>query len=93
MYEETRKYFPLCEEAVSHTWLCNYSILNSLYMRKILFSFLSVYLYQKDEPEGVDPAGSGRADPRLTAQQTRGQGNPADSSLAIQKNLRVKNYL
>ncbi len=54
-----------------------------------------MYLYQKDEPEGVDPAGSGRADPRPTAQQTRGQGNSWENSLyRIQsKNLRVKNYL
>ncbi len=41
--EEMRKYFPIYEEeAVSHIRLCNCSILNSLYSRKILFSFLSV---------------------------------------------------
>jgi hypothetical protein len=28
IYEEMRKYFPLYEEAVSHIWLCNCSILN-----------------------------------------------------------------
>jgi hypothetical protein len=39
IYEEMRKYFPIYEEAV-----CNCSILNFLilYMRKFLFSFLSV---------------------------------------------------
>ncbi len=64
-------------------------------MREILFYFLSVYLYQKDEPEAVDPAGSGRADHRPTAQQTRGQGISGENSLYRRqsKNLRVKNYL
>ncbi len=31
------------EEAVSHIWLCNRSHLNSWYIRKIWFSFLSVW--------------------------------------------------
>jgi hypothetical protein len=35
------KYFPIYEEAGSHIWLCNCSILNFL-MRKIWFSFLSL---------------------------------------------------
>ncbi len=44
IYEKMRKYFPIYEEAVSHIWLCNCSILNFLiYMRKIWFSFLSVF--------------------------------------------------
>jgi hypothetical protein len=43
MYEEMRKYFPIYEEAVSHVWLCNCSILNFLIMRKIWFTFLSVH--------------------------------------------------
>ncbi len=30
IYEEMRKYFPIYEEAVSHIWLCNSSILNFL---------------------------------------------------------------
>ncbi len=30
IYEEMRKYFTLYEEAVSHIWLCNWSILNFL---------------------------------------------------------------
>ncbi len=30
IYEEMRKYFPIYEEAVSHIWLCNWSILNFL---------------------------------------------------------------
>ena len=55
---------------------------------KILFSFLSVYLYQKDEPEGVDPAGSGRADRRSTAQQTRGQGISGENSF-IESNPKI----
>ncbi len=42
---------------------------------------ICLYLYQKDEPEAVDPPGSGRADRRSTPQQTRGQGNPAENSL------------
>ncbi len=42
-YEEMRKYLTIYEEAVSHMWLCNRSLLNLLYMRKIQFSFLSVW--------------------------------------------------
>ncbi len=42
IYEEMRKYFPMYEEAVSHVWLCNCPTLNIL-IRKIWFSFLSVY--------------------------------------------------
>ncbi len=44
IYEEMRKYFPIYEETVNHIWLCNCSILNFLilYMRKILFYFLSL---------------------------------------------------
>jgi hypothetical protein len=42
--EEMRKYFVMYEEAVSRIRVCNLSLLDfiSLYMRKILFSFLSV---------------------------------------------------
>ncbi len=46
IYEEMPKFFPIYvqyEEAVSHIWLCTRSLLISLYMRKILFSFLSVW--------------------------------------------------
>jgi hypothetical protein len=64
-----REYFPIYEEAVSHILLYNCSILNFLilYMRKIRFSFLSVYPPRgehkdddaddngvHDEDEGVD---------------------------------------
>ncbi len=43
IYEEMSKYFPRYEEAVSHIWLCNCSILNSLYMRKFFsFFFISI---------------------------------------------------
>ncbi len=39
-----RKYFPIYEEAVSHIWLCNCSILNFLIYEEIFSSsFLSVY--------------------------------------------------
>ncbi len=31
IYEEMRKYFPISEEAVSHIWLCNCSIMNFLW--------------------------------------------------------------
>ncbi len=41
IYEKMRKYFSIYEEAVS-LWLCNWFWI-SLYMRKIWFSFLSVY--------------------------------------------------
>ncbi len=40
-----RKYFPKYEEAVSHTWLCNCSILNFLiYEENLIFFFISVLL-------------------------------------------------
>jgi hypothetical protein len=41
IYEEMRKFFPIYEEGVCHTCPC--TLLISLYMRKIIFSFLSVY--------------------------------------------------
>jgi hypothetical protein len=34
-----RKLFPISEEAVSYIWFCTWSLLISLYMRKILFLF------------------------------------------------------
>ncbi len=43
MYEGMRKFFTIYEEAVSHIWLWSRSLWISLYMRNILFSFLSVY--------------------------------------------------
>jgi hypothetical protein len=43
IYEEMRKYFPIYEEAVSHIWLCNCSILNFLiYEENLIFFFISV---------------------------------------------------
>ncbi len=43
IYEEMRKYVPMYEEAVSHIWLCNCSILNFLiYEGNFLFFFISV---------------------------------------------------
>ncbi len=47
IYEEMRKYFPIYEdeEAVSHIWLCNCSILNFLiYEDNLIFFFISVGL-------------------------------------------------
>ena len=44
IYEEMRKFFTIYEEAVSHIWLCKRSLWISLYMRKILFDFLSVWM-------------------------------------------------
>ncbi len=39
-YEKMRKYFPIYEEAVSHLWLCNCSILNFLmYEENLIFFF------------------------------------------------------
>ncbi len=43
IYEEIRKYLTIYKEAVSHIWLCTRSLWISLYMRKILCYFLSVY--------------------------------------------------
>jgi hypothetical protein len=44
IYGEMRKYFPMYEEAVSHTYdFATAPLWISLYMRKICFSFLSVY--------------------------------------------------
>ncbi len=49
--EEMFKYLTIYEEAVSHIRLCNQSLLNFLYMKKLLFSFLSVYsLYWQSFP-------------------------------------------
>ncbi len=42
IFEEKGKYLTIYEEAVSHIWLCTRSLLNSLNMRKIFFSFFSV---------------------------------------------------
>jgi hypothetical protein len=42
IYEEMRKNLPKYEEAVSHIWLCNCSILNFLiYEENIIFFFIS----------------------------------------------------
>jgi hypothetical protein len=43
IYEEMRKYFPIYEEASSHIWLCNCSIVNFLiYEENLIFFFISV---------------------------------------------------
>ncbi len=43
IYEEMWNYFPIYEEAVSHIWLCNCSILNFLiYEENLIFFFNSV---------------------------------------------------
>ena len=46
IYEEMRQYFPKYEEAVSHMWLCNCSILNFLIYGENLILFLSVRTHQ-----------------------------------------------
>ncbi len=48
IYEEMRKFFPIYEEADSNIWLCIRSLLISLCERKILFSFLSVFITNCD---------------------------------------------
>ncbi len=50
IYEKMRKYFTIYGEAVSHIWLCTRSFWISLYTRKILFYFLSVYSYSYIPP-------------------------------------------
>ncbi len=43
IYEERRKYFPMSEEAVSHIWLCNCSVLNFLiFEANLILLFISV---------------------------------------------------
>ena len=43
IYEEMRKYLVKYEEAVSHIWLCNCSILNfHIYEENLIFFFISV---------------------------------------------------
>ncbi len=37
VYEEMGKYFPMYEEAVSHIWICNCSILNFLIYEDFIF--------------------------------------------------------
>ncbi len=45
MYEEMRKYFTKYEEAFSHIWIGNCSILNFLiYEENLIFFFISVPL-------------------------------------------------
>ncbi len=44
IYEEKRKYLTINEEAVSHIWLCNAPFRITIYIRKIRFSFLSVWV-------------------------------------------------
>jgi hypothetical protein len=41
LYEEMRKYLTIYEEAVSHIWLCNWSLLNFLLYEEYFF-FISV---------------------------------------------------
>ncbi len=42
IYEVLRKYFPIYEEAVSHIWLCNCSILNfPIYEENFILFFIS----------------------------------------------------
>ncbi len=44
IYEEMCKYFPIYEEAGSHIWLCNCSIMNFLiYEENLIFFFISAY--------------------------------------------------
>ncbi len=46
IYEEMRQYLIIYEEAVSQTWLCTRApFWISLYMRKLLFYFLSVHYW------------------------------------------------
>ncbi len=45
IYEETRKYLVIYEEAVSHIWLCNRSHLNFLTWGKFCFLFYQCSLY------------------------------------------------
>ncbi len=47
IYEEMRKCLFIYEEAVSHTGLSNHSLWIFLYMRTIVFSFLSVYMKKR----------------------------------------------
>ncbi len=41
IFEEMRKYLVLYEEAVSHIWLCNRSLLDFLIFEEIFFFFIS----------------------------------------------------
>jgi hypothetical protein len=61
IYEEMRKFFSIYEEAVSHIWLCNCSILNFLiYEKNLIFFFISAgWLITKSlrflQPAGAEP--------------------------------------
>ncbi len=42
IYEEMRKYIPIYEEAISHIWLCNCSVLHfPIYEENLIFFFIS----------------------------------------------------
>jgi hypothetical protein len=45
-YEDMHKYLVICEEAVSHIWLCNCSLLDFLIYEEILFSFFISAMYK-----------------------------------------------
>ncbi len=60
IYEELRKYFPVYEEAVSHLWLCDCSILNFLiYEEKFILFFISVVSLDCPAAYGAVLAGGG----------------------------------
>ncbi len=60
IYEEMCKYFPVYEEAVSHIWLCNCSILNFLiYKENFILFFISVVSLDCPAPDGAVLAGGG----------------------------------
>ncbi len=56
IYEEMRKFFPICEEAVSHIWLCTRSQIIFLYEENIIFFFISVE-HPLLQPEGAGDDG------------------------------------
>ncbi len=54
IYEEMRKYFPMYEEAASHIWLCNCSILNFLINEENFFFFFISLWAEKEVAVGFE---------------------------------------
>jgi hypothetical protein len=61
IYEEMRKYFPIYEEAVSHIWLCNCSILNFLLYEENYF-YQCNYLAGRSQRTDINGNLSGELD-------------------------------
>ncbi len=84
------KFFPIYKGAVSHIWLCTWSLWISLYLRKILFYFLSVWAQRERETAICITFLIISSDkrPSRAAQPSPAQPSPAKPSPSCRINLR-----